>query len=371
VVGDRLVDDITVVVEAGVITEVTERGSAPAGALDGRRLLLLPGLVDSHSDGLEKEIRPRRTVQFPVDYAVGSFERRLVAAGVTTVFHGLAYQQRPGQGRSLSLAAEIFEAIAGRRRARASVDHCLLYRLDARDPVALEPLLEHLDRPEAHAIPSLLSFEDHTPGQGQYADVARYEAAVDPTQLPAGVTVTEHVAQLVAEADAQAGYAERNRERLTPLARSGRITLLAHDPARVADIELAVTSGARVAEFPVTLAAAEAARRHGLGIVMGAPNALRGLSHSGNASARELVAAGLCDGLASDYMPSAMLAAAFALTRAGLCDLPRAVRLITAGPALLAGLADRGRIAVGARADLVLVDDRGPWPEVVDVRPAG
>jgi alpha-D-ribose 1-methylphosphonate 5-triphosphate diphosphatase len=372
VLDDRIADDVTVVVADGILAAVDERVPAPVGAIDGCGLLLLPGLVDSHSDGLEKEIRPRRTADFPLGYAIESFEGRLRAAGVTTVFHGLGYQEKEQVDRSVDGARAVGEALAERRRSpAAAVEHAALYRFEARDPVSLTPLLDDLGRNRLLGVGTpLISFEDHTPGQGQFRDVTQFEAAIDPASLPVGVSVTDHVRRMVDEAETLVDVRDRNLERLTPLARRGEIRMLAHDPVTIDDIERAQQAGAAIAEFPVTEEAARAARERGLITVMGAPNALRGRSHSGNASARALVAAGLCDVIASDYLPSAMLASAFAMAREACCSLPNAVGLITSGPARLAGLDDRGRLAVGLRADLVLVDDRGRWPAVVGLRRA-
>jgi alpha-D-ribose 1-methylphosphonate 5-triphosphate diphosphatase len=119
-----------------------------------------------------------------------------------------------------------------------------------------------------------------------------------------------------------------------------------------------------IAEFPTTVEAAEAARERGMRTVSGGPNALRGTSHSGNVSARELITRGLCDGLASDYLPSTLIGSMAALVADRTCDLVTAVALVTRGPALTVGLTDRGVIAEGARADLVLVDLDGALPTV-------
>ena len=372
VLDDRILSDATVVVRAGRIAEIAAGTPRPADAIDGAGLLLFPGLVDSHSDGLEKEIRPRRTAEFPVDYAIESFEAKLRAAGVTTVFHGIGYQEKPRIGRSVEAARTVAAAL-GRRREQAAVavEHSVLYRFEARDPEALDPLLDDVEQERALAIGApLISFDDHTPGQGQYSDVEQFKAAIDPTDLPPGTTIDAFVDQIIAEAEASLPQRRANLERLAPLARDGRITMLAHDPATLDDVDQALEAGATVAEFPVTREAAAAARERGMAVVMGAPNALRGRSHSGNASARELVGEGLCDGLASDYLPSALLASVFILAREGVCSLPEAARLVTSGPADLAGLGDRGRLAPGARADLTLVDDRGSWPIVVGTRRA-
>ncbi len=367
VVANRLVDEATIDVDDGAIVAVREGTHTAPGAIDGHRLLAVPGLVDTHSDGLEKEANPRRTSTFPLPYALVSFEARVRSAGITTIAHGVAYQDKARIGRSVDAGRHMYDVIDDRRAAPApSVDHHVLYRVEARDETAVGPLVDDLAAGRtAGAARPLVSFEDHTPGQGQYRDRTQYERSVDPSQLAPGQTAADYVDALIAEAERHADQRERNLELLSPLAKSGEIALLAHDPEDADDIARRVASGATIAEFPVARKAAEAARDHGMPVVMGAPNALRGGSHSGNVSAQELVAAGLCQVLASDYMPSAMLASAFVMAAEGIVSLPEAIGLITSGPADMLGLPDRGRLAEGARADLVLVDDRGPWPQVV------
>ncbi|MEM7338678.1 MAG: alpha-D-ribose 1-methylphosphonate 5-triphosphate diphosphatase [Actinomycetota bacterium] len=377
VVGDRIVDNATVVVAGDRIDSVEAGGAAPPGAIDGRNLLCLPGLVDSHSDGLEKEIAPRRTAHFPLDYALTSFEGRVRAAGVTTVFHGVAYQHKPDMGRTVDVARQMADTIAARNDdPDAPVTHGILYRFEARDGDALDPLLVDLDVDGSSSTAGglvaapLISFEDHTPGQGQFRDPAQFAAAIDPTTLAPGVTAEAHVAELMAQAEQVLHHRNTNLAALSPLATQGRVTMLAHDAESPAEVEAASEAGASVAEFPLTLDAAREARARDMTIVMGAPNALRGGSHSGNASARELVAAGLCDVLASDYLPSALLSSAFVMAAEGCCSLARAIALITSGPATMTGVTDRGRLAEGALADLILVDDRRQWPQVVGVHRA-
>lgn len=367
-----LIEGAHVVVRDGRIDDVGT-GVAPRGAVDGRDLLLLPGLVDTHSDGLEKERSPRRTVTFPLDFAVRSFEGRVAAAGITTVFHGIGIEERPRIGRSLRLAVDCARAVHERRsEPHVAVDHRLLVRTEARSHTGVEPALEWIERfSEATAdgtVPPLLSFEDHTPGQGQYRDVDQFRAAIDPDELDPGETVDDAVERILEEAEQARHLRAVNRDALAALAGAGRILLLAHDCEDADDVEAAHDAGASVAEFPLSVEAARRARELGMKVVMGAPNALRGGSHSGNVAAAELVRSGLCDALASDYLPSTMLAAAFHLARSGACSLHDAVSLVTSGAAAVTGLRDRGRVVPGARADLVLVDDARTWPQVVAIR---
>ena len=261
VLRDRIVDDATVVVEDGTVVSVSSRGRPPRQAIDGRGALCMPGVVDTHSDGLEKELRPRPAVQLPFDFAMRSFEGRVRAAGVTTMFHGIGFEDDDRHGRSVPLANDLCDAIE--RRAASNdgiVDHRILYRLDARDADGFHGLVERLaDFPPLAGVP-LVSFEDHTPGQGQYADRQKFEDYLAATQ---GLTAAEARANVDARIIERAAMLS-NREAALPwlrsAARHGDITLLAHDPTTREDVLEAVSWSARIAEFPTTVEAATAAR---------------------------------------------------------------------------------------------------------------
>lgn len=368
VVGDRIVEGAAVHCEAGRIVDVDPAGRATPDTVAGHGLLCLPGLVDIHSDGFEREREPRRSVDFPADFALRSFEGRVRASGITTVFHGVAFQE--SSFRSLTTANELTGTIGARRiDPSALVDHQILFRLDARTRSAADALVPRLDEyvgviDGGPRRPPLVSYEDHTPGQGQYRDVDQFKKAIDPASVPDGLDVDTYVEHLIVESEARRVDRDRNRAALTELAAIGRIRLLAHDCEDLDAVRTARDAGADVAEFPLSVSAAREARAAGMDVVMGAPNALRGRSHNANVSAEELVALGLCDALASDYLPFSMLGAAFRLAGDRVCSLPDAIGLVTAGPARVSGLTDRGRLEPGALADLVLVDDRHRWPQV-------
>lgn len=362
VLPDRLLDDAVLVAEDGVITEIgSGAGAVPEDAVDGRGAYLLPGLVDSHSDGLETELQPRPGVEFDVGFGLASFEGRVRASGITTVFHATGFYSDDRKGRSLAGAVAREEAI--RRRMRdglAQVDHRLLFRLDARDPAGLAALGETLEHyADADARP-LVSYEDHTPGQGQFRDLDAY-ARLYLNDRDSAAAHAEMAAK-IAERDTRIWHREVALSWLTR--RRGTVRVLGHDPVSADEVAGLAASGIAVAEFPTTLEAARAARDHGMLVVAGAPNVLRGGSHSGNVAAAELIAHGLVDGLSSDYTPFSMVGAAFRLARDGAADLPAAVRLVTAGPARVAGLEDRGQLVVGARADLAMVTVDAGWPTV-------
>ncbi|GHJ36993.1 alpha-D-ribose 1-methylphosphonate 5-triphosphate diphosphatase [Streptomyces sp. TS71-3] len=364
VLDDRVVDDALIAVRSGLITAVEPHPAGVEADVDGQGLLCLPGLVDVHSDGLEREKLPRPGAELPVEFALLSFEGKLRAAGVTTVFHGAAFEQSHGRGveRDVETAEQICAVVEG--RTDGLVDHRILHRLDVRSPEGLAALRRRIEAVDGTA---LVSHEDHTPGQGQYADRGYYERYLVGTRGMSPEEARLHVDQLIVDRDGRLDVREEAFGWLGVQAGAGRLRLMGHDPSSAGEIEALRARGGQVAEFPTTLAAAEAAREHGMPTVMGAPNVLRGNSHNGNASGRELVSRGLVTALASDYLPSGLLAAALLLAEEGLATLPAAIGLVTRGAADVAGLADRGRLAPGQRADLVLASPGRPWPVVAAV----
>ncbi|MFK0153694.1 alpha-D-ribose 1-methylphosphonate 5-triphosphate diphosphatase [Streptomyces sp. NPDC090493] len=364
VLADRVLDNALVAVRDGRIAAVEPHPAGLEADVDGQGLLCLPGLVDVHSDGLERERLPRPGAELPLEFALLSFEGKLSAAGVTTAFHGAAYEQSHGRGlsRSVETAEQICRAVQA--RANGMVDHRILHRLDVRCPEGLAALRRRLDTVDGTA---LVSHEDHTPGQGQYADRRYYEQYLMGTRGMSEDEARAHVDSLIEERNGRLGIREEALADLGERATAGRVRLLGHDPGSAQEVVALRERGGAVAEFPTTLAAAEAARDLGMPTVMGAPNVLRGNSHNGNASGRDLVGRGLVTALASDYLPSGLLAAALLLAEEGLATLPAAVGLVTAGPAEVADLPDRGSLAPGRRADLVLAAPGRPWPVVAAV----
>ncbi|OYO01769.1 alpha-D-ribose 1-methylphosphonate 5-triphosphate diphosphatase [Enemella evansiae] len=367
VLPDRVLPSASVVVREGRIAEITDR--MLPGDLDGRGRLLLPGLIDVHSDALEKERAPRPSAVLPWDFVLGSFEDKLAAAGVLTMFHGAGFQHKQARGviREPGAALALCRSVSG--HPGHGVRHRILHRLDVLSEPGSATLRTWLAERTDDGVPPLVSHEDHTPGQGQYVDpehLVTYIVGAD------GKTPEEARAQVESlrlEAAEKEPVRRANLAWLGELARSGAIRLMGHDPDSPEAVTELVERGAAVAEFPTTRAAAEAARAAGLLIVAGAPNVLRGGSHNGNVSAGELARAGLLDALASDYLPTALLGSVSVL--APELGLPAAVGFVTSGPARVAGLPDTGTLTVGERADLLLVsDDRGPWLRVAAALPA-
>ena len=365
VLPGRILDDATIVVENGLIVSVEQGGAAPPGSVDGRGAFCIPGLVDTHSDGLEKELRPRPQVDLPADFAVRSFEGRVRAAGVTTLYHGVGFENGEKYQRSIALANDLCDAIERRTSGTdALIDHRILYRLDARDFQGLEALQERLPGRLDDGAQPLVSFEDHTPGQGQYSNRRSFEVYIAGSRGVSEEVARQIVDELIGEREIMLENRDKALPWLTFEAGERRIRLVAHDPAGAEDVDEAVTWNAAIAEFPTSIDAAQRAREHGLRTVCGAPNVLRGQSHSGNVRAAALISRGLCDGLASDYMPSTLVGAVGVLVGAGVCEVPQAVALVTSGPAATVGLDDRGRLEPGLRGDLALIAFEGSWPTV-------
>jgi alpha-D-ribose 1-methylphosphonate 5-triphosphate diphosphatase len=364
VAPDRVLDGGTVVVEDGLIAEVSPRSYPPAaGDIDLGGRLLMPGIVDLHNDALEKEIAPRPRAAFDPAFALLHLDRKLAAAGLTTEFHAVYFANRNGSGRSVEFAGVLAEAINNLRAApHPTIDNQVLHRIDVRSPAALDPLLRALD---TAAVPCV-SLNDHVPGQGQFNDLEAYRAytrsflASNATEAEVDAVVAErvrHAAETEEEALAMT-------YRLAEEARRRGLILSSHDDDTPERVDLMHELGCTIAEFPITLAAARRAAEHGMLIAMGAPNALQGRSLSGNASALDLLARGLVDILVADYHASSMLAATFQIVAQGLADLPAATRLISDTPARAVGLTDRGAIVTGRRADLIVVEQHGGLPIV-------
>ena len=364
VITDRIIEGGTVVVDNGVITEIAPRSyPAGAGAFDLGGRLLLPGLVDLHNDALKKEISPRPSADFDPTFALLHLDRKLAAAGVTTEFHAIFFGERDTSTRSVTFANALTRAIADFAIGpQATIDHQMLHRFDLRSPAALDPLLDALgDAP----IP-YVSFNDHVPGQGPFNDIDAYRAYTR-TLFPAGATEDDLdraiAAQLHNAAATEAG-ALALADRLAGEARRRGVILSSHDDDTPERVDLVRQLGCTIAEFPITVAAAQRAAEQDMLIAMGAPNAVRGGSLTGNASALDLLARGLVDILIADYHASSMLAAVFRIVELGLLELPAALRLVTETPARAVGLADRGTIAPGQRADLIVVEHHGHQPIV-------
>lgn len=320
---------------------------------------LLPGLVELHTDHLEPHFRPRPKVRWDPLAAVLAHDAQIAASGITTVFDSLRVggdaDAADANGDSLVLVQAI-ESAAAAGILRAT--HLLHLRCEVSVADAAEGFARLQDRPGLR----LVSLMDHTPGQRQFVSLDAYRIYY---RGKTGMTAAELEAYIRRRQALHRVHAVPNRRRIVAAAAARALVLASHDDATEAHVAAAAAEGATIAEFPTTREAAAAARRHGLQVLMGAPNLVLGGSHSGNVSAASLAAEGLLDILSSDYVPCSLLQAAFLLPQVvpGL-TLPAAVRTVSLNPARAAGLADRGELAPGQRADLVRVQIAGGQPVV-------
>jgi len=351
VLPDAVLERASLRVENGLIAEILE-GPAPEPGLNGRGLTLIPGIVDLHGDMLERELEPRPGTYFPVEIALQELDKRLVSNGITTAYAAVALADGPGL-RSEDRARALINAIAEHRDS-LSVEMFVHARFEVTLPAAAQMMKELL----ALGQIQMVSLMDHTPGQGQFRDLETYTAYM--TKWLGGDRDR-------AEASAKEGL-ERPASwdighEVARYAREHGVPLASHDDDTPAKVDLMGMLGTSIAEFPVSLEAAQHAKSRGMCVLMGAPNALRGGSHSGNLSAHAALEAGVLDGLAADYHPASLLHAAFKFARDGLSSLPDAVKLITRNVARAANLTDRGALEVGLKADLVALEE-GAFPRV-------
>ena len=337
------------VVRGGVIAEIGE-GAAPRGALDMGGDYLLPGFVELHTDHVEGHLYPRPRVMWNAFAAVTAYDAQIAASGITTVFDSLRVwpdKRAVGMdGDAPLLAATISEASrAGLMRA----EHFVHLRCE----VAADGVVEDAEKLMESAGVRLISLMDHTPGQRQFLTEEHFRAYY---MKKSGITAAEMDVIVETRQEAHRLHARPNRARLVALARARGIVLASHDDATPEHVVEAVEDGVAIAEFPTTDIAADGSHAVGIRVLMGAPNMVRGGSHSGNVSARELAENGLLDILSSDYIPFSMIQSAFFLGEVvDAISLPQAVAMVSKTPAEAVGLTDRGVIEPGRRADLVRV----------------
>lgn len=334
-----------VTIDGEAIVAVGPQPAAGATLVDLGDVDLIPGVVDLHSDCLEDRLRPRPTSEQPMASALVQLDGEAALHGITTHFVCASFEDDPITRRSTAQARDIVETVDAWRR-HLRVDHRVHLRFELTSDA-----LELAGRLAAMAPVGLISYMDHSPGQGQFVTEADWRAYYA-RRFDGDEGALD---ELLVRRHARQHGAEARREAVAALAREHGAVLASHDDDSPATIDRAVALGAAIAEFPLNAAAADAAAAAGLGIVMGAPNARRGASHMNGASARDFLAAGRLDALASDYHPPSLLAAVYRLAADGACTFARAVELVSTGPARIAGLDDRGRIEAGARADLVAV----------------
>lgn len=364
------VETVSVLVEGGRIAAIDPApGDAPR--IDGRGLVLAPALVDIHGDAFERQMAPRVDAPMPLDIALLETDRQLAANGIATAYHALTLSWEPGL-RSVGTGARVLAAMR-ELAPRTSVEHRVQLRWETFCPEALPLIARELAQTPTPAI----AFNDHTTtgmrgfdvppaARGWRPEPARLAAPDDPRMAQrvaglarrAGLSTKDYLA-LQETVWARRDLVDADIAQVAAMGRAAGAPMLSHDDCEPAMRAHFARLGARISEFPMDRATAQEAKARGEWIVLGAPNALRGGSHIGSLGAAEMVAAGLCDILASDYFYPAMLGAAGRLAAETPLPLPVIWATVSGNPSQALGLTDRGVIEPGRRADLVLLD----WPE--------
>jgi alpha-D-ribose 1-methylphosphonate 5-triphosphate diphosphatase len=350
IVADHDVVFGTIVLNGALIAEIQPGRSYAPGVLDLDGDVLIAGVVDVHTDNLERQVQPRSNARWPSRSALLTHDAQCAVSGVTTVFDALCLGDL-GVGldgdRVTTFRDGVRDLDALANTGLLKSEHFLHLRCELPAP----DMLTLLEPVAAHPRVGMVSIMDHTPGVGQYADLERYREIRRRDGMSG-----ERIEQRIIEMQAQrALLRDSHRRRLLERMADGSVPVASHDDRTEEEVEENYRDGIRISEFPVSLEAAKAARARGMKVIAGAPNIVRGGSHSGNVSAAMLIREQAVDGLASDYVPASLVEAAFACVRQTGISLPASIAMVTSHPAAIAGLDDRGRISPGFRADLVRV----------------
>jgi alpha-D-ribose 1-methylphosphonate 5-triphosphate diphosphatase len=339
----------SVCVRNGRIAAVDPRGAPLAAALDLEGDYLIPGLVELHTDNFERHLMPRPKVRWPELPSLYGHDAEIAAAGITTVFDALGVgDSDPEAMRGQDLAPVLTAIEQASQHGLLRAEHRLHIRLELPAPNTRELFAPFAGHPRV----GLISLMDHTPGQRQWENIEQARIYYCGKKGWSN----EKFERAVAESkELQERNAMPNRRHFVRYARANAIPLASHDDTRIEHVDEAHAEGVTISEFPTRVETARAARAKGMSTVMGAPNVVRGGSHSGNVAAVELARLGLLDSLSSDYVPASLLMAAFRLIPDAGFSVAQAVATVSLNPARAAGLDDRGEIAPGMRADLVQV----------------
>lgn len=334
----------------GRIAEIAAGSGVPKGAEDCGGDLMMPGLIELHTDNLERHIEPRPKVDWPHAAAIIAHDAELASVGITTVFDALRVGSVVSNAKANygEYARALADEILGLRAEGAlKISHFLHLRAE----VCSETLVEELDKFGPEDRIGIVSLMDHTPGERQFRDVTQLRKYVMGKH---GMSEAEFEGHIAGQKALSAQYGAVHEAAAVAAARRYGAVLASHDDTDAAHVARSAEHGAHFAEFPTTVEAAEACNGFGIKVMMGAPNLVRGGSHSGNVAALDLAKAELLDIISSDYVPSSLLSAALMLGDLW-GNVARGVATVTSAPAEAVGLTDRGRIEVGCRADIVRV----------------
>jgi len=353
-------------IKDGLIADIDLGAAVPKGAYDLDGDYLAPGLIELHTDNLERHLSPRPSVDWPYRSAILAHDRELAGTGITTVFDAIRVGSiLSGNSKRYGKYARQMtdEILAMRHAGQLRINHHIHLRAE----ICSETLVDELAEFTPEDRIGIVSMMDHTPGQRQFTDLSKFETYVRGKYSFGDQEFRDYVEFLYG---LQASLGSKHEAAtVTAAARLGA-TLASHDDTTAAQVVASQAHGVTMAEFPTTIAAADACHAHGIATIMGAPNVIRGGSHSGNVSASDLAACDRLDILSSDYVPSGLLMAAVQLgDQWG--DLSRGLATVTARPAKAVGLIDRGELSVGQRADCIRFSIAAGTPMIQETWCAG
>lgn len=341
-----------IAISGGIIAKIHDYGEYDV-AVDFGDFKICPGIIDLHSDAIEKEYEPRHGATFPIELAVSELDKKLAMAGITTMYHAIGFENNPKKNRSFELAKNTIEEIYSANKHFLSIDNLIHVRFEIGDWESSDIIMDLIDK----GVVNLLSFMDHSPGQGQFKTIELFKTYYAKNH---GLTKNE-VDQVIKK--------RKNKNfdvvsKLLDYAKQHNLTMLSHDDDSIEKLDKLLHMGIHVSEFPLSLEVARYAKHKGIQTGMGAPNIVRGGSQSGNISAISLVKENICGYLCSDYHPSSMLQAVYKMNKDINLPLEVGFNMITSTPAICARLSDRGEIKEGKRADIIVIDDKH-LPKVV------
>ena len=356
----------TIAIRDGIIADI-QPGIVSQGK-NGEGNYLLPGLIELHTDNLEKCISPRPGVRWNLDAAVINHDRDLISSGITTVCDAIAIGDVTPREDSLRLHhyAPMIDVVAeGQAAGRFSTDHLLHLRCE----LGYEHLYQIVEPYSEHPLLALISLMDHTPGQRQFVNIDKYKQYYIGKHGVPEAKMDDFISMRL---ENQRKHAQENRQALVKMTQEKGISLASHDDATVDHVREAISEGVVLAEFPTTIDAAKEAHSNGLSVLMGAPNVVLGGSHSGNVSAMELIELDLVDIISSDYVPRSLLQSAFIISQQAQKPLYEVIKLITINSAKAINLdSEIGSLEVGKKADFITVHDDGIVPQILEVYKQG
>ncbi|MGS2716627.1 alpha-D-ribose 1-methylphosphonate 5-triphosphate diphosphatase [Eionea flava] len=352
----------SIVLEGGRIVDITTSPSYVPQAIDVNEDYIIPGLVELHTDNLEKHFTPRPKVTWPGQPAVIAHDAQLIAAGITTVFDAVALGDVNEGSQRIENLHRMLDAInTVKNSGILRAEHFLHLRCEVCHPEAINLLAPLIDKPSV----KLVSVMDHSPGQRQFTNMDKYRVYY---QGKYHLSNEDLESFIIKQKTNSQQYSDQYRRTVVEMCQSRNIPIASHDDATLEHVNESVKYGMSIAEFPTTASAAQQSHQQGMQVMMGAPNVVRGGSHSGNIAAHELANRKVLDILSSDYCPASMLHAAYKLsTLDNEYDLPAAINTVTANPARAVNLTDRGEIAIGKQADIVQVKVIDDLPVVMNV----